>query len=139
MADTVNSQITDAVTQSNTNVLGGAPAQSMGLVYQTTAHSISLIMQNAAAAQNSMQQVNAAVISTACRQIMAVPVQIESELTSKKKRPQKKLDDDGRLRPGPDPDQGPSDLSDSENDQDLIPDTSENEEDDDEEEEDDDE
>ncbi|WP_293141797.1 RebB family R body protein [Okeania sp. SIO3I5] len=76
MTDTVNPQITDAVTQSNTNVVGGSPAQSMGLVYQTTAHSVSLIMQNAVAAQSSMQQVNAAVISTACRQIMSLPVQV---------------------------------------------------------------
>lgn len=76
MTDTVNSQVTDAVTQSNTNVLGGSPAQSMGLVYQTTAHSISLILQNAVAAQSSMQQVNAAVISTACRQIISLPSQI---------------------------------------------------------------
>ena len=76
MTDTVNSQVTDAVTQSNTNVLVGSPAQSMGLVYQTTAHSISLILQNAVAAQSSMQQVNAAVISTACRQIISLPSQI---------------------------------------------------------------
>lgn len=76
MTDAVNRQITDAVTQSNTNVLGGSPAQSMGLVYQTTAHSISLILQNAVAAQSSMQQVNAAVISTACRQIISLPSQI---------------------------------------------------------------
>lgn len=79
MTDKVNSQITDAVTQSSTNVLGASPAQAMGMVYQTTAHSISLLMQNAVTTQNSMQQVNAAVISTACRQIMSLPSQIMSK------------------------------------------------------------
>ncbi|MDX2299324.1 MAG: RebB family R body protein, partial [Xanthomonadaceae bacterium] len=37
MADTVNPQITDAVTQSNVNVLGDAPAMAMGNLYQATA------------------------------------------------------------------------------------------------------
>jgi len=32
MTDTVNAQITDAVTQTNVKVLGEAPAQSMALV-----------------------------------------------------------------------------------------------------------
>ncbi|NEO33556.1 MAG: RebB like protein [Symploca sp. SIO3C6] len=72
MADIVNSQITDAVTQANVKVLGDAPAQSMGMVYQTMAHSLSLSMQNAVSAQNGMQQLNAAIISTACRRIMSL-------------------------------------------------------------------
>ncbi|NEQ40437.1 MAG: RebB like protein [Okeania sp. SIO3I5] len=70
MTDTVNSQITDSITQSNTNVLGGSPAQSMGLVYQTMAHSISLAMQNAVATQSAMQQINVAVVSTTCKKIV---------------------------------------------------------------------
>mgnify|MGYP001545261386 CR=1 FL=1 len=73
MADTVvNSQITDAVTQTNVKVLAEAPAQSMGMVYQTMAHSISLAMQNAVSSQSAMQQLNAAIISTACRQILSL-------------------------------------------------------------------
>ncbi|MCR4377663.1 MAG: RebB family R body protein, partial [Rhodospirillales bacterium] len=38
----VNAQITDAVTQTNVKVVAEAPAQSMAMVYQTMAHSISL-------------------------------------------------------------------------------------------------
>ena len=73
MADTVvNSKITDAITQTNVKVLAEAPAQSMAMVYQTMAHSISLSMQNAVSSQNAMQQLNAAIISTACRQIMSL-------------------------------------------------------------------
>ena len=43
---TVNAQITDAVTRSSVKVLAEAPAQSMALVYQTAAHSLSLAMEN---------------------------------------------------------------------------------------------
>lgn len=70
MADEVNSQITDSVTQTNVKVVGEAPAQAMGLVYQTMAHSISLSMQNATHAQASLQTINNAVTSSACRMIL---------------------------------------------------------------------
>ena len=63
MAETVNSQVTDALTVTNVSVLGDSPAQSMGLVYQTMGHSIGLTMQNAVVAQNGMQQIKAAVVS----------------------------------------------------------------------------
>ncbi|ALJ08858.1 MAG: RebB family R body protein [Pseudomonadota bacterium] len=70
-ADTpVNSQVTDAVTQTNVKVLGEAPAQSMALVYQSMAHSISLAMQNAQQAQGGLQQIGNAVTSSAVTMIM---------------------------------------------------------------------
>ncbi len=72
MADVtpVNAQITDAVTQANVKVLGEAPAQSMALVYQTMAHSISLAMENAQQAQGGLQQIGNAVTSSAITMIM---------------------------------------------------------------------
>ncbi|UUX48044.1 RebB family R body protein [Nisaea acidiphila] len=66
----VNSQITDAVTQTNVKVVGEAPAQAMGMVYQSMAHSISLSMQNAMQAQGGLQQIGNAVTSSACRLIL---------------------------------------------------------------------
>lgn len=51
MADTVNPQITDAVTQSNLKVVGEAPAMALGQVYQATAHSLSILFENAVQAQ----------------------------------------------------------------------------------------
>ncbi|SMF09944.1 Killing trait domain-containing protein [Tistlia consotensis] len=74
MADNtpVNSQITDAVTQTNVKVLGEAPAQAMGMVYQTMAHSISLAMQNSMQTQGGLQQIGNAVTSTACRLILDI-------------------------------------------------------------------
>jgi len=50
----VNSQITDAITQSNITVLGDAPAVAMSGLYQVAAHALGLAMQNATAAQQQM-------------------------------------------------------------------------------------
>lgn len=47
----VNSQITDAVTQTSVKVLGEAPAMALSSVYQSMAHSLGLMFQNAVAAQ----------------------------------------------------------------------------------------
>jgi hypothetical protein len=51
----VNSQITDAVTQSNVKVLGDAPAVAMGNLFQATAQALSNAAHNATTAQ---QQAN---------------------------------------------------------------------------------
>jgi len=79
MADStpVNSQITDAVTQANVKVLGESPAQSMALIYQTMAHSISLAMENAQQAQGGLQQIGNAVTSSAITMIMNAAKQFE--------------------------------------------------------------
>lgn len=54
----VNSQITDAVTQTNVKVLGEAPAEALGVATQALAHAIGLSMENATQAQGGMQQIN---------------------------------------------------------------------------------
>lgn len=53
----VNSQITDAVTQTNVKVLGDSPAMALGDLYQATAQALSNAAHNATAAQ---QQASAA-------------------------------------------------------------------------------
>jgi hypothetical protein len=55
MSDTVNSQITDAVTITNTKVLAEAPAMAMGSLYQTIGNSVAMAAANAVYAQ---QQAN---------------------------------------------------------------------------------
>lgn len=70
MADQVNGQITDAVTQANVKVLGEVPAFSMGMVYQTMAHSLSLVMESSGLVQSNMQKVNEAIASVASEKIM---------------------------------------------------------------------
>ncbi|UYK81918.1 RebB family R body protein [Xanthomonas sacchari] len=49
MADNtlVNSQITDAVTQTNVKVVAEAPAQAIASLYQVSSHSTGLALQNA--------------------------------------------------------------------------------------------
>ncbi|MBE7637839.1 R body protein [Sneathiella sp. P13V-1] len=59
----VNSQITDAVTQSNMAVLGNAPAQSMATAYQLLAQSVGVSMQNAVANQQNMNTIDSAILS----------------------------------------------------------------------------
>lgn len=50
-ATTVNAQITDAVTQTNVQVLGEAPAMAMGSLYQTVGNSVAMAAANAVYAQ----------------------------------------------------------------------------------------
>jgi len=59
----VNSQITDAVTQSNITVLGSAPAQSMATAYQLLAQSVGVAMQNAVSNQQNMNTIDSAIVT----------------------------------------------------------------------------
>lgn len=47
----VNSQITDAITQANVQVLAESPAMAMGTIYQSLAHSTGILFQNAVSQQ----------------------------------------------------------------------------------------
>ena len=47
----VNSQITDSITQANVKVLGDAPAIAMGNLYQATAQALANAAHNATSAQ----------------------------------------------------------------------------------------
>ncbi len=57
MADNtlVNSQITDAVTQTNVKVVAEAPAQAMAALYQVASHSAGLSLQNAVHSQQALK------------------------------------------------------------------------------------
>lgn len=65
----VNSQITDAVTQSNVKVLGDAPAMAMGSLYQATAQALANAAHNATAAQQQANEI-AQAVTTRCVQIL---------------------------------------------------------------------
>ena len=56
--DSVNPQITDAVTQTNVKVLGEAPPEAVAIATQAMAHATGLAMESASQAQGGMQQVN---------------------------------------------------------------------------------
>lgn len=74
MADStpVNSQITDAVTQTNVKVVAEAPAQAIASLYQVASHSTGLALQNAVHSQQALNQISSAVISKAVALIMAI-------------------------------------------------------------------
>jgi hypothetical protein len=63
----VNSQITDAVTQANVQVIGGAPAQALGALYQTTAQALANASHNATSAQQQTA-ILAQAVTTRCVQ-----------------------------------------------------------------------
>lgn len=83
MADTVNPQITDAVTQSNVKVLAEAPAMAMGALYQTMSHSLGILMENAVAAQQNMNAIAQATTAQGVNLIYAVDTAAASAATSK--------------------------------------------------------
>lgn len=70
MGDQVNPQITDSVTQTNVKTLAEVPAYSMGLVYQATGHSLSLMVTTAGQTQESMQKVTQSIAAVAAAKIM---------------------------------------------------------------------
>ncbi len=69
----VNSQITDSITQSNVQVLGDAPAQALGSLYQITSQALSTASLNATAAQQQAAILSQAV-TTRCVQSLVAPV-----------------------------------------------------------------
>ena len=71
MSDTVNSQITDAVTQSNVKVVAEAPAMAMGNVYQTLAHSIGLLFENSVNQQQQASILSQAVTTQCVTSILS--------------------------------------------------------------------
>ena len=61
----VDSQITDAVTQSNLETIGSSPGQSLAYLQQILASTAGMAMQNAVSNQQNLNNVSAAV-STKC-------------------------------------------------------------------------
>lgn len=66
----VNSQITDAVTQANVKVLADAPAMALGSLYQTLAQASGMAVQNATANQQAANQVSQAVVTRCVESIL---------------------------------------------------------------------
>lgn len=83
MADTVNPQITDAVTQSNVKVIAEAPAMAMGALYQTMAHSLGLLMENAVTSQQNMNVIGQATTTQGVNMIYSVDTAAASAATNK--------------------------------------------------------
>ena len=65
MSDKVNSQTTDAVTQTNVTVLGESPAQAMSMLYQMAPHASGISIQNSVTNQQNLNQLNPVIIADA--------------------------------------------------------------------------
>lgn len=78
----VNSQITDAVTQANLNVLGDGPAMAMGSVYQSLAHSTGILFENAVAAQQQQAVLAQAATNVGVMQLYSLAAQSADKLAS---------------------------------------------------------
>jgi hypothetical protein len=74
MADqtAVNSQITDAVTQTNVKVIGEAPAMALGSIYQSMAHSMGILFENAVTAQQQQATLAQAATTQGVMQIYSL-------------------------------------------------------------------
>jgi hypothetical protein len=73
----VNSQITDSVTQSNVHVLGDAPAMALAFLYQATAQAMANAAHNATAAQQQAQILAQAVTTRCVAALNGAPVAAE--------------------------------------------------------------
>ena len=66
----VNSQITDSVTQASVNVLGDAPAVAIGSLYQTASAAAGQAIQNAVTNQQNLNILAEAVTTASVKYLM---------------------------------------------------------------------
>jgi hypothetical protein len=85
MADVtaVNSQITDAVTQSNVKVLGDSPAMAMGAIFQSLAHSTGILYENAVSSQQQLAIAAQAATNQGVIQVYSIDSMAGAVATSK--------------------------------------------------------
>lgn len=74
MASTVNDQITDSITEVNTETIGNSPAVAMGNLYQAVSQALSLAAYNATEAQQQGNVLGQAVTSKGVQMILAISV-----------------------------------------------------------------
>jgi hypothetical protein len=79
----VNDQITDSITQVNTKVLGDAPAQAMGTLYQTASAAAGIAMQNAVHAQNNQYAINNAATTEGVNLLYTSPTAASAAASTK--------------------------------------------------------
>jgi len=70
----VNQQITDSITEVNTNTIGNSPAIAMGNLYQATAQALSNAAHNATVAQQQGNILAQAVTTQGVKMILAISV-----------------------------------------------------------------
>lgn len=79
----LNSQITDAVTQTNVKVLADAPAVAMGSIYQSLAHATGILFENAVSAQQQQNTLAQAAANQGVMQIYSLDTAAAAGATGK--------------------------------------------------------
>lgn len=59
-----------SVNQVNTGVVGTAPSEAQGITYESLAHSLTLLMHNAAQTQFGAKQIEVSAVAAVCSQIV---------------------------------------------------------------------
>ncbi len=72
MADTVNPQVTDAVTTATVSTVGEAVSVAMAMLFQAEAQAFALGMQNAVTNQQNMNKIGEAATTVGIAKIMAL-------------------------------------------------------------------
>ncbi|MEI6187437.1 MAG: RebB family R body protein, partial [Alphaproteobacteria bacterium] len=86
LSTTVNSQITDAVTQANVKVIADAPAIAIGNLYQMISSSLGLSAQNAVMAQQQSNIIHQAATTQGVNLLYAVDTEAVADATEKVSR-----------------------------------------------------
>lgn len=79
----VNGQITDSVSQANVEVLGSAPAVSLGATYQSLGHSTGLMFESAVGAQQQLAIAAQAAANQGVIQMYTINTMASAAATSK--------------------------------------------------------
>lgn len=72
MPDSVNTQITDAITQTVTATVGQSASVALGMFFQVEAQAFGQSMQNAVNSQQNINQIAEATTAVAVAKIMAL-------------------------------------------------------------------
>lgn len=86
LSTTVNSQITDAVTQANVKVIADVPAIAIGNLYQMISSSLGLSAQNAVMAQQQSNIIHQAATTQGVNLLYAVDTEAVADATEKVSR-----------------------------------------------------
>jgi hypothetical protein len=79
----VNSQITDSVTQANVKVLGDSPAMALGNLYQATAQALANAAHNATSAQQQTNVTAQAAMTSGVTTLYSIDTASDGIATSK--------------------------------------------------------
>ena len=79
----VNSQITDAVTQTNVKVLAESPAMAMGAMFQAMSHSTGILFENAVSSQQQQNTLAQAASNQGVIQLYSMGTTSDAAATEK--------------------------------------------------------